>query len=133
METEPENLLDPNKIDPVFFPEAQSVAFFETRLWLHGSWESPSNLLSRIDQLVGFPIWICQGQFDEVCPRECSILLSSSDFCTWSLKKTHNMVSCIQPDMHNGLRMHWERLVLIIPCVLLVVGMSNQTPSWLNV
>jgi hypothetical protein len=70
METEPENLLDPNMIDREFFPEAQSVAFFETRLWLHGSWEAPSNLLSRIDQLVGFPIWICQGQFDEVCPRK---------------------------------------------------------------
>lgn len=68
METDPENLLDPDVINKTVFPEAQSVAFFETRLWLHGSWESPSNLLSRIDELTGFPTWICQGQFDEVCP-----------------------------------------------------------------
>lgn len=68
METDPDNILDPELIDSKVFAEAQSVAFFETRLWLHGSWESPSNLLSRIDQLVGFPIWICQGHFDEVCP-----------------------------------------------------------------
>ena len=70
METDPENLLDPNTIEYHVFPEAQSVAFFETRLWLHGSYESPSNLLQRIDQLIGFPIWICQGQFDEVCPPQ---------------------------------------------------------------
>ena len=68
METDPENLLDPAEIDHRVFAEAQSIAFFETRLWLHGSWESPSNLLSRIHELIGFPIWICQGRFDEVCP-----------------------------------------------------------------
>ena len=54
METDVENLLDPNVINDSVFPEAQSVAFFETRLWLHGSYESPSNLLHRIDQLTGF-------------------------------------------------------------------------------
>ena len=70
METEVENLLDPDIIDHKVFSEAQSVAFFETRLWLHGSFESPSNLLGRINRLVGFPIWICQGQYDEVCPPQ---------------------------------------------------------------
>lgn len=68
METDPANILDPDVIDNTYFPEAQSVAFFETRLWLHGSYEAPSNLMSRIDQLTGFPIWICQGKYDEVCP-----------------------------------------------------------------
>ena len=70
METDEDKLLDPEIINDIVFPEAQSVAFFETRLWLHGSFESPSNLLTRVDQLVGVPIWICQGHFDEVCPPQ---------------------------------------------------------------
>ena len=69
MEEDPKNLLDPNHIDPPNYPEAQSIAFFETRLWLHGSYEEPtSNLLDRVDQLTAMPIWICQGRRDEVCP-----------------------------------------------------------------
>lgn len=69
MEEDPRNILDPDTINEEFFPEAQSVAFFETRLWLHGSYEAPVNLLSRIDQLAGsMPVWICQGRRDEVCP-----------------------------------------------------------------
>jgi proline iminopeptidase len=68
METIPENLLDPNNITPEDFPEAQSIAFFETRLWLRGSYENPSNLMQRIDQLRRMPVWVCQGLRDEVCP-----------------------------------------------------------------
>lgn len=68
MEDDPNEQLDPLVIDTSDFPEAQSVAFFETRLWLHGSFESPSNLLDRVDQLEGIPIWICQGKYDNVCP-----------------------------------------------------------------
>eukprot|EP00980_Cylindrotheca_fusiformis_P009592 scaffold2123_cov96-Cylindrotheca_fusiformis.AAC.5 len=70
MEEAPENLLDPNVIDPLRMPEAQSVAFFETRLWLHASLEEPSNLLQRVPRLSHTPIWICQGMRDEVCPPE---------------------------------------------------------------
>lgn len=71
MEEDPENLLDPNKIDDAIYPEAQSIAFFETRLWLHGSFEEPtSNLLDRVDQLSNMPVWICQGRRDEVCPAK---------------------------------------------------------------
>jgi proline iminopeptidase len=74
MEYDPANLLDPNVIQDEFFPEAQSVAFFETRLWMHGAFESPSNLLQRVDRLATsanmVPIWICQGRRDEVCPAK---------------------------------------------------------------
>jgi len=68
MEQDPRNILDPNHIDQEHYAEAQSVAFFETRLWLHGSYEEPSNLLDRVFQLTKMPLWICQGRRDEVCP-----------------------------------------------------------------
>jgi proline iminopeptidase len=68
MEEDPHNLLDPDVIIEEKFPEAQSVAFFEIRLWLHGAFEKPSNLLQRIDRLSFIPTWICQGLRDEVCP-----------------------------------------------------------------
>jgi len=68
METEPENLFDPDVVDRHDIREARSVAFFETRLWITGSFERPSNLLSRMDQLTTMPIFICQGRRDEVCP-----------------------------------------------------------------
>lgn len=69
METDPKYLLDPDKIDEEFYAESLSVAFFETRLWLHGSYEHLSNLMDpeKIDKLT-MPIWVCQGQHDEVCP-----------------------------------------------------------------
>ena len=68
MEDDPANQLDPKVIVESRFKEAQSVAFFETRLWLHGTFEQPSNMLSRVDQLEGIPVWICQGLHDNVCP-----------------------------------------------------------------
>jgi proline iminopeptidase len=69
MEVDPKFILDPLVIDEEYLPEATSVAFFETRLWLHGSYEDPSNILDRIDPaLTQMPIWICQGRLDEVCP-----------------------------------------------------------------
>jgi proline iminopeptidase len=70
MEEDPKNMLDPNVIDEKKFAEAQNVAFFETRLWLHGTIEKPSNLLKRIDRLSDIPVWICQGLRDKVCPPE---------------------------------------------------------------
>ena len=68
METDPENLRDPDKIDRHDVRESRSVAFFETRLWITGSYEQPSNLLSRMNRLTTMPIFICQGRRDEVCP-----------------------------------------------------------------
>eukprot|EP00977_Amphora_coffeiformis_P015858 scaffold4757_cov177-Amphora_coffeaeformis.AAC.1 len=79
METEPANLLDPNQIDETVFPEAQSVAFFETRLWLRGAYEHPAQLLSRVDRLAVLPhISICQGRHDEVCPAKYTRLLTNA-------------------------------------------------------
>ena len=70
MEDRPEMQLDPDHIIEEKFAEAQSVAFFETRLWLHGTFEEPSNLLAkeRLTRLGNIPIWICQGVYDNVCP-----------------------------------------------------------------
>jgi proline iminopeptidase len=68
MEDDPELQIDPNHIMEEKFPEAQSLAFFETRLWLHGTFEAPSNLLERVNRLDQIPIWICQGIYDNVCP-----------------------------------------------------------------
>jgi proline iminopeptidase len=72
MELDPANLYDPDQIDNKVFRESQSVAFFETRLWLHGSFEYPTSDLmddTKIRQL-SMPLWICQGQHDEVCPPQ---------------------------------------------------------------
>lgn len=68
MEELPENLLDPYRIKESMMPEAQSIAFFETRLWLHASTEQPTKILERVDRLTDTPVWICQGLRDEVCP-----------------------------------------------------------------
>ena len=70
MESDPTSRLNPNRIVESMFREAQSVAFFETRLWLRETFEEPSPILQRVDQLRGIPIWICQGKFDNVCPVE---------------------------------------------------------------
>jgi pimeloyl-ACP methyl ester carboxylesterase len=71
METDPQNILDPDEIDNTYYRESLSVAFFETHLWLHGSFDVPSDLLNptKIDKLT-MPMWICQGQRDEVCPPQ---------------------------------------------------------------
>jgi len=68
MEERPEMLLDPSKIDESRMPEAQSVAYFELRLWLHASLEKPTNILQRVNRLSDTPVFMCQGLRDEVCP-----------------------------------------------------------------
>jgi len=70
MEEDPDNLLDANHIVVSRFPEAQSSGFFETRLWLHETWEAPSHFLERVNRLSDTPIWICQGLRDKVCPPQ---------------------------------------------------------------
>ena len=44
-------LMDPKIIDEKEFPCAQSVAFFETRLFLKGTFEDPIDLISRVNLL----------------------------------------------------------------------------------
>jgi proline iminopeptidase len=70
MEWDPVNLRDPYKINEDDYPQAQSVAFFETRLWLHGTYEAPNHVLDHLDAVAELPFWICQGLHDEVCPYE---------------------------------------------------------------
>lgn len=70
MEEVPENLLDPDTILESRMAEAQSTAFFETRLWIHETWEVPSNFYERVDRLSDTPVWICQGLRDKVCPPQ---------------------------------------------------------------
>ena len=86
MEDRPEMQLDRNHIIEEKFPEAQSVAFFETRLWQHGTFEEPSNLLApeRLVRLGNIPIFICQGVYDNVCPVQNAWSLVNG------LKKAHH-------------------------------------------
>lgn len=80
------DLVDPFTIDEEAHAEAQSVAFFETRLFLRGSYEDPPRLLERLGALqrmgprgtgwsdevrdsANLPLtWVVQGLGDAVCP-----------------------------------------------------------------
>jgi proline iminopeptidase len=75
METVPEDLRDPYKIVRSDYPEAQSVAFFENVLFYHGTFVDPPRLLERLHSLRDRPVWICQGNFDEVCPPKYAHML----------------------------------------------------------
>ena len=70
MQEDPRKRLDPRKIVTRMLPKATSVAFFEARLFLHGTFEDPVNLLDRVDRLKHTPTWVCQGHRDEVCPEK---------------------------------------------------------------
>ena len=72
MELDPRNLYDPDRILYPQYRMALSVAFFETRLWIRGSFEEPVSDLLGEDNLerLDMPIWVCQGQRDEVCPPQ---------------------------------------------------------------
>ena len=115
MEEDPRNLLDPKRIIHSTFPEAQSVAFFETRLWLHGSYENPSELLERVSELWDLPVWICQGLRDKVCPPQNARLLvdslveSSIQVNAHFIQSGHEdtdpvMEKCLQRSMRHFLR-----------------------------
>ena len=75
MEEDPAALLDPHRIDEGTYPEAQSVAFFEARLFLRHTFEAPLDLLGAVPSLLkghgGAPVrtWVVQGTGDEVCPE----------------------------------------------------------------
>ena len=78
IEEDPSKLLDPRTIDEADFAEAQSVSFFEARLFLRGTYEAPVQLLGkRLEQLAadaatGRPAvrtWVVQGTGDEICPE----------------------------------------------------------------
>ena len=70
IEEDPTKLIDPRAIDEAEYAEAQSVSFFEARLFLRGTFESPVQLLGeRLQKLAGLHTWIVQGTGDEVCPE----------------------------------------------------------------
>lgn len=71
-------LLDPETIDGSMYAEAQSVAFFEARLFLKGAYESSreeldllgsaGSLAARDASTPRVPVWVVQGTGDAVCP-----------------------------------------------------------------
>ena len=70
MEENPANLLDPLVISEDVLPIAASVSFFESRLFLRGTFEDPICLLDDVKKLKEIPVrtWVVQGTRDEVCP-----------------------------------------------------------------
>lgn len=70
MEEDPSKLLNPYAISDKILPEAAAVSFFESRLFLRGTFEEPLNLLDDIKHLKEGPVrtWVVQGTGDEVCP-----------------------------------------------------------------
>lgn len=112
METDPANLYDPDTINLDHIREARSVSFFETRLWITGSYERPSNLLSRMDQLTTMPVFICQGRRDEVCPPKYARTLADAlddegaYYSVRFLDAGHEqtdpvMALCLEDSLHN--------------------------------
>ncbi|KAK3277525.1 hypothetical protein CYMTET_14476 [Cymbomonas tetramitiformis] len=77
MVEDPSELLDPHKISEEEFAEAQSVSFFEARLFLKGTFEDPVDLLGRLHllQAGSVPTWVVQGTGDEVCPEKFAQML----------------------------------------------------------
>ena len=81
IEEDATKLLDPRVVKEDEFAEAQSVSFFEARLFLKGTYEAPVQLLGeRLRRLAGSDpaspavrTWVVQGTGDEVCP-ECFAL-----------------------------------------------------------
>ena len=59
-----------NAISDKILPEAAAVSFFESRLFLRGTFEEPLHLLDDIIHLKEGPVrtWVVQGTGDEVCP-----------------------------------------------------------------
>ena len=70
VEEDSSKLLDPYVISEDVLPEAASVAFFESRLFLRGTFEEPLTLIEDVKKLSEGPVrtWVVQGTGDEVCP-----------------------------------------------------------------
>ena len=70
VEEDATKLLDPYVISEDLLPQAASVSFFESRLFLRGTFEEPLDLLGDVKLLREGPVrtWVVQGTGDEVCP-----------------------------------------------------------------
>ena len=70
IEEDASKLLDPRSIKEDEYAEAQSVSFFEARLFLRHTYETPVQLLGeRLKSLATVRTWVVQGTGDEVCPE----------------------------------------------------------------
>ena len=101
MEEDPADLLDPTIIDESQLPEAQSVAFFECRLFLRGTFEEPIDLVGAVGALEKLPTWVVQGTGDEVCPEifaqslvQAMEAASVVSLCTFFLAPSLESLSC---------------------------------------
>ena len=67
---DPTKLLDPVVISEDMMLQAASVAFFECRLFLRGTFEEPITLMEDVKKLKEGRVktWVVQGTEDEVCP-----------------------------------------------------------------
>lgn len=87
MEEDDSELLDLDKIDESLYAEAQTVSFFEARLFLKGVYESSReefDLLGSVSSLSTVetdknhhhvPVWVVQGTGDAVCPDKFARML----------------------------------------------------------
>lgn len=67
--SEESDLLNYDQIDEeAYYSEAQSVAFFEMRLFLRLTFEDPPNIIARLGALRNVKTWVVQGTGDAVCP-----------------------------------------------------------------
>jgi len=86
VEEDPSDWLDPETIDESKFEEAQSVAFFEARLFLNGVYELSRDQLDLLEDTKKLtetggsapyhvPVWVVQGTGDAVCPDKFAHML----------------------------------------------------------
>ena len=86
IEEDPSDWLDTETIDESKFEEAQSIAFFEARLFLNGAYELSSDQLDLLEDTKKLketggsdpyhgPVWVVQGTGDAVCPDKFAQML----------------------------------------------------------
>ena len=86
IEEDPSDWLDTETIDESKFEEAQSIAFFEARLFLNGAYELSSDQLDLLEDTKKLketggsdpyhvPVWVVQGTGDAVCPDKFAHML----------------------------------------------------------
>lgn len=112
METDSSNRFDYTVIEDEFLPEAQSVSFFEDRLFLRGGYEDPIDLLTQVPSLRNTHTWVCQGTLDNACPDKYAAKLlatmeekgvpNSSHFITAGhLTNSPEMIDCLKASVSD--------------------------------
>ena len=112
METDPSNRFDYTLIVDELLPVAQSVSFFEDRLFLRGGYEDPIDLLKQVPRLRNTHTWVCQGTLDNACPNKYAAKLlatmlemgvpNSSHFITAGhLTDSPEMAKCLKASVND--------------------------------